>query len=53
MFIDLVTTHVDWAYDYGNWGDPGVRYILDKCRSAGARRVYWRTHGGSHAHYHS
>jgi len=53
MAVDLVTTHSDWVFEYGNWGTPGVRHIIDKCRGVGARRVYWRTHGGARAHYRS
>lgn len=54
--ITLATpiTHLDWVwkyYDLIGHGVESVRYILDRCKSVGWTRVYWRCFDGGRAHY--
>lgn len=51
--VSTVVSHVDWASQFGNWGEVGVQRIIDKCISAGISRVYWRAFGGGLAMYQS
>ena len=53
MIIDTVVSHGDWFNAWGSYGRPSVYRILDQCRDAGIRRVYWRALFGARAHYHS
>ena len=53
MILDTVVSHGDWFNAWGSFGKPSVYRILDQCRQAGIRRVYWRTFLGARAHYHS
>jgi len=47
MKISCITTQSDWASLFGNRGFPGVKFILDRCKTAGMKKVYWRvTDGG-------
>jgi hypothetical protein len=49
--VSTVVSHVDWAAQFGNWGQVGVQRILDKCLGAGITKVYWRAFGGGLAMY--
>jgi uncharacterized lipoprotein YddW (UPF0748 family) len=51
--VSTVVSHVDWAAQFGNWGQVGVQRIIDKCISAGITRIYWRAFGGGLAMYQS
>ena len=51
--VSTVVSHVDWAAQFGNWGQVGVQRIIDKCLSAGITRIYWRAFGGGLAMYQS
>jgi uncharacterized lipoprotein YddW (UPF0748 family) len=51
MRISVFNDHLDWMWSYGNWGNPGMRYILQRYQQAGIQRVYLRTHDGSLAQY--
>ena len=51
--VSAVVSHVDWAAQFGNWGQVGVQRIIDKCVSAGITRIYWRAFGGGLAMYQS
>jgi uncharacterized lipoprotein YddW (UPF0748 family) len=51
--VSTVVSHVDWAANFGNWGDVGVHRIIDQCVSAGIERIYWRAFGGGLAMYQS
>lgn len=53
MNIDTVVSHGDWFNAWGSFGRPSVVRILDECRRAGIRSVYWRAFLGARAHYHS
>lgn len=53
MIIDTVVSHGDWFNAWGSFGKPSVYRILEQCRKAGIRRVYWRSFLGARAHYHS
>jgi uncharacterized lipoprotein YddW (UPF0748 family) len=53
MIIDTVVSHGDWFNAWGSYGRPSVYRILDQCREAGIRKVYWRSFLGARAHYHS
>lgn len=53
MIIDTVVSHGDWFNAWGSFGRPSVVRILDQCRQAGIRKVYWRSFLGARAHYHS
>ena len=46
-------THSDWMVrkPAPKWGPEGVRQILDRCREAGLRRVYWRCFDGGRGLY--
>ena len=51
--VSTVVSHVDWAANFGNWGEVGVQRIIDQCVSAGITRIYWRAFGGGLAMYQS
>lgn len=51
MRISVFNDHLDWMWSYGNWGNPGMRYILQRYQQAHIQRVYLRTHDGSLAQY--
>lgn len=51
MRISVFNDHLDWIWSYGNWGHPGIRYILQRYQQAHIQRVYLRTHDGSLAQY--
>jgi len=53
MKISCITTQSDWASMFGNWGFPGVKFILDRCKTAGMKKVYWRVTDGGRMMYHS
>ena len=47
-------THSDWVLKPGiEWGEPGVRHMLDACKASGWSRVYWRALDGGRALYKS
>ena len=51
MRISVFNDHLDWMWTYGNWGNPGMRHILQRYQQAQIQRVYLRTHDGSLAQY--
>lgn len=51
MRISVFNDHLDWMWSYGNWGNPGLRHILQRYQQAHIQRVYLRTHDGSLAQY--
>ena len=51
MRITCITTQSDWANLFGNWGYPGVKFILDRCAKAGMKKVYWRVTDGGRMMY--
>jgi len=51
MLIGVFNDHLDWMWSYGNWGNPGTRYYLQRYQQAGLKRCYLRTHDGSLAQY--
>ena len=51
MRITCITTQSDWANLFGNWGYPGVKFILDRCAKAGMNKVYWRVTDGGRMMY--
>lgn len=47
-------THPDWMLRPGvEWGEAGVRHMLDACKAAGWSRIYWRVLDGGRALYKS
>jgi hypothetical protein len=47
-------THSDWMLKPGiEWGEAGVRHMLDACKACGWTRVYWRALDGGRALYRS
>ncbi len=45
-------THSDWLLcNRANWGEPGVRLIINKAASAGVKEIWWRSHGGGICEY--
>src|SRR5262249_26347523 len=53
LLISSPVTHSAWMLHKPapQWGAEGVRQILDRCREAGIRRVYWRCFDGGRALY--
>lgn len=53
IVLSVPVTHSDWMLHHPApaWGPAGVRQILDRCREAGLRRVYWRCLDGGRACY--
>jgi hypothetical protein len=51
MRVSVFNDHLDWIWSYGNWGNPGMRHILQRYQQAHIQRVYLRTHDGSLAQY--
>ena len=47
-------THSDWILKPGiEWGDAGVRHMLDACKACGYSIVHWRTFDAGRATYKS
>src|SRR4051812_34540130 len=45
-------THSDWMLKPNiQWGEPGVRHMLDACKAAGWSRVMWRVADAGQATY--
>jgi uncharacterized lipoprotein YddW (UPF0748 family) len=51
MRLSVFNDHLDWIWSYGNWGNAGMRTILQRYQQAHIQRVYLRTHDGSLAQY--
>ncbi len=47
-------THIDWMAKPGiEWGPPGVKHMLDRCKEAGIYRVFWRVFDSGKTYYKS
>src|SRR4051812_40406988 len=54
LFLSAPLTHSDWMLKPGiEWGEAGVRHMLDACKAAGWSRVYWRACDAGRATYKS
>jgi hypothetical protein len=54
LILGAPLTHPDWMLKAGiEWGDAGVRHMLDACKACGWSRVYWRALDGGRALYKS
>jgi hypothetical protein len=54
LILGAPLTHSDWILKAGTeWGEPGVRHMLDACKASGWSRVYWRVLDGGTAMYKS
>ena len=52
LFLGVPLTHSDWMLKPGmEWGEAGVRHMLDACKAAGWSRVYWRACDAGQATY--
>jgi 8-oxo-dGTP pyrophosphatase MutT (NUDIX family) len=52
LFLCAPLTHSDWMLKPGiEWGEPGVRHMLDACKAAGWSRVLWRVADAGQATY--
>lgn len=54
LILGAPLTHSDWMLKPGiEWGEAGVRHMLDACKTSGWSRVYWRVLDGGRALYKS
>ena len=53
MQINTVISHSDCTWLYGNWGEPGMRRLIDHCTQWGIRKIYLRAFNGGLALYQS
>jgi hypothetical protein len=54
LVLSAPLTHSDWMLKPGmQWGEAGVRHMLDACKAAGWSRIYWRAFDGGRALYKS
>lgn len=54
IILSTAVTHSDWLWHSRKrigHGKKSVRYILDRCKAAGLRRLYWRCFDGGLAFY--
>ena len=52
LFFCAPLTHSDWMLKpLMQWGEPGVRHMLDACKAAGWSRVLWRVGDAGQATY--
>jgi len=54
IVLSTPVTHSDWTWRNRTRigrGKESVKYILDRCRGAGLRRIYWRCFDGGRALY--
>ena len=52
LVLGAPLTHSDWMLKPGmQWGEPGVRHMLDACKAAGWSHVYWRACDAGQATY--
>jgi len=51
MKLSTTVDSVDYCLSWGTWGVPGVHFILDRIRSAGITRVFWRASDGTMARF--
>src|SRR5689334_8142222 len=52
LYFGTPLTHSDWMLRPGvEWGEAGVRHMLDACKAAGWSRVYWRAFDAGQATY--
>jgi hypothetical protein len=52
LYLCAPLTHSDWMLKPGiQWGEPGVRHMLDACKAAGWSRVLWRVADAGQATY--
>jgi hypothetical protein len=54
LILSAPLTHSDWILKAGmQWGEAGVRHMLDACKACGWSRVYWRALDGGRSLYRS
>jgi len=54
LILSAPLTHSDWMLKAGiEWGEAGVRHMLDACKACGWSRIYWRVLDGGRAMYKS
>ncbi len=54
LILSAPLTHSDWMLKAGTqWGEPGVKHMLDACKACGWSKVYWRVLDGGRATYKS
>src|SRR5947209_8990807 len=54
FILSAPLTHSDWMLKPGvEWGEAGVRHMLDACKASGWSRIYWRVLDGGTAMYKS
>ncbi|HZV36490.1 MAG TPA: family 10 glycosylhydrolase, partial [Verrucomicrobiae bacterium] len=54
LILSAPLTHSDWSLKNGiPWGEPGVRHMLDACKTCGWSRIYWRALDGGRSLYKS
>ena len=52
VILSAPLTHSDWMLRPGvEWGDAGVRHMLDVCKAAGWSRIFWRVFDGGRSLY--
>lgn len=57
IILSAPLTHADWITEHIHesipMGPEGVKFMLDHCKAAGWKRIYWRTRDGGRAVYKS
>jgi hypothetical protein len=54
LILSAPLTHSDWMLKNGiQWGEPGVKHMLDACKACGWSRIYWRALDGGRSNYKS
>src|SRR4051812_36448817 len=54
LILSAPLTHSDWMlHPNVEWGEPGVRHMLDLCKASGWSRIFWRVLDGGRAMYKS
>jgi hypothetical protein len=54
LILGVPLTHSDWMLKPGmQWGEAGVRHMLDACKAAGWSRVFWRVFDAGQSTYKS
>ena len=54
IILSAPLTHSDWMLKPGiQWGEAGVRHMLDTCKAAGWSKIYWRVFDAGRATYKS
>ncbi len=54
MTLSAPLTHSDWMLKPNiEWGEPGIRHMLDACQACGWSHVYWRVFDAGRSTYRS